>query len=76
MLEDFFDDPLEHPLMKSNKFTKHKSALIKPVKKLTTHKDIIDLSGPKKSKDITSKAEVVVKAPTENIMKRLENDKK
>lgn len=31
LLDDFFDDPLEHPLLPTNTFVKHKSEAIKPV---------------------------------------------
>lgn len=75
LLDDFFDDPLEHPLMPSNKFVKHKSEVVKPLGMglLRTHKSIMEGLGPKKTKDDNAKAEIPVKAPKEK-MKRLEDD--
>jgi len=73
MLDDFFDDPLEHPLMPTNKFVKHKSEVVKPIGMLRTHKSIMDGLGPKKSRDDGSKIEKGVKPPDEK-MKRLEDD--
>ena len=31
LLEDFFDDPLEHPLQLANTFQKYKSEMVKPL---------------------------------------------
>lgn len=55
LLDDFFDDPLEHPLLPSNKFTKYKSEAIRPIGALKTHQSIMASLKTKPSKDDTER---------------------
>jgi hypothetical protein len=72
LLDDFFDDPLEHPLLPNNKFVKHKSEAPRPIGALKSYKSIMEGLGPKVAKDDTAREPAPVRPPVEK-MKRLED---
>ena len=73
LLDDFFDDPLEHPLLPSNKFTKYKSEAIRPIGGLKTHQSIMASLKPKPSKDDSERRKSIDSKKATEPVKKVES---
>lgn len=61
-LDDFFDDPIEHPLLPSNRFTKFKSEAPRAIGGLRQHKSLFGGLNKPRAKDDTQKQKYPIKS--------------
>lgn len=61
LLDDFFDDPIEHPLLPTNRFTKFKSEAPRSIGGLRQHKSLFGGPIKPKAKDDTQRQKYPVK---------------